>query len=200
MLVPLSSVDQAGVESSLSVFGYVLPSSPPLDAAALRSACVRLVDKWRLLAGAVVWVPPVSSYAIRVPLGPLKEDRVHFTESEEKGLLDLQGGEMGGHSEAKTVKTPAMKYFVHKETQGGMGALAKSGRPILNVHVARFGDYTCACPLFPPLRPLRARHPFLRVVTPVLSGPVSYAPRRARRRWTRSLCLRFEAAIVTAGG
>ena len=50
---------------------------------------------------------------------------------------------MGGAEMAKTVKTPAMKYFVHKDTAGALASLAKSGKPILNVHVARFADYTC---------------------------------------------------------
>ncbi|KZV94802.1 hypothetical protein EXIGLDRAFT_611314 [Exidia glandulosa HHB12029] len=146
ILVPLSSVDQAGVESSLSVFGYVVPTSSGggLSVPLLKSACLRLVDKWRLIAGQIVWVPTTSSYAISVPLGPIDpSSRLHFTSTEERGCLDLQGGEMGGSEEAKTVKTPSMKYFVHKDTVGPLAACAKRGAPILNVHVARFEDYTC---------------------------------------------------------
>ena len=40
ILVPLSSVDQAGTETSLSVFGYVLDGQ--VDADALRAAALRL--------------------------------------------------------------------------------------------------------------------------------------------------------------
>lgn len=140
VLVPLSSIDQAGVESSASVFSYVVAG--PIDVEALRAAALRVVDKWRLLAGTVEWAN--KTYNIRVPLGTISDDRLRFTTMSPGTPLGIVFPELSDSS-AVTVERPPTTLFRHKDTPNSLSAHAKSAHPIVSIHVVSYTDYTCGC-------------------------------------------------------
>ena len=94
ILIPLSSVDQAGVETSASVFAYVVLGS--IDVDGLLQAAIRVVDKRLLLAGTVEYAN--KTYNVRVPLGPLPEGRVYFTTSSSTSPLGIVHPELNNNS------------------------------------------------------------------------------------------------------
>ncbi|EJD51008.1 hypothetical protein AURDEDRAFT_135268 [Auricularia subglabra TFB-10046 SS5] len=141
LLVPLSSVDQAGVENTGSIYAYVV--SGPFDADALRTAALRAADKWRLLAGKVEWDAGRWTYAIRVPLGAIEPD-VRFTRdtSQREKPLGVEVSQ-SGDNEARILRRPGLACFRHGGTQGSLAMHAKTSQPILSIHVCEFADATC---------------------------------------------------------
>lgn len=141
VVVPLSGMDcGAGVESLLTVFCYVVAGQ--IDADAIHGAAVRVVDKWRLLAGKIE--PEGDMYSVRVPTGHLNtaEPRLHFTTCSSAVPLPAVVQTIDDTS-ACTFAPPPYRFFVHKSTSGSLATLAKSGAPLLNIHVHAFTDYTC---------------------------------------------------------
>ncbi|EJD42120.1 hypothetical protein AURDEDRAFT_115134 [Auricularia subglabra TFB-10046 SS5] len=144
ILVPLSSVDQAGVETSASVFAYVVLGT--IDVDGLRQAALRVVDKWRLLAGTVEYSN--KNYNIRVPLGPLPEGRVYFTTATSAAPLGIVFPELG-HNSSVLLERPPLSCFRHKNTPNSLSGHAKPPHPIVSIHVSTYSDYTCigiSCP------------------------------------------------------
>lgn len=141
VLVPLSSVDcRAGVESLLSVFCYVLAGR--IDSDVVRDAALRVIEKWRLLAGRIERGD--DTYNVRVPTGTLDEDepRLHFTTCLSSSPLPT-AVEPLDETSACTIAPPAYGFFVDKDTSGSLAAMSTSGAPILNIHIHSFADYTC---------------------------------------------------------
>ncbi|KZW01234.1 hypothetical protein EXIGLDRAFT_760993 [Exidia glandulosa HHB12029] len=138
ILFPLSSIDQAGVETSASVFGYVLAEA--IDTEALRLAAFRVIEKWRLLAGTVEWAN--KTYNIRVPLGPISHDRLRFTTSSATVPLGITYPTLADDS-AAVLNRPPLTCFRHKDTPNSLSGHAKNAHPIISIHVSVFVDFTC---------------------------------------------------------
>lgn len=138
VLVPLSSIDQAGVETSASVFAYVVAGS--IDIEALRQAALRVIDKWRLLAGTIEWAN--QTYNVRVPLGEVPNSRLYFTLSFSAAPLGIVYPELS-HASATVLERPPLSCFRHKNTPNSLAAHAKAAHPIISIHVSSYADYTC---------------------------------------------------------
>ncbi|KAK7462343.1 hypothetical protein VKT23_007944 [Stygiomarasmius scandens] len=128
--------------------GYVLTPGP-FDTASLHNAAIRLVKRWRLLAGHVEWESTESTWAVRVPLGEIPtsdKDLLKFTTSK---LLDvpldvpLTPPPSEDSSSACVIPQPALKFFRHSSIPYSLSSLAKQKWPILAIHVTELQNCIC---------------------------------------------------------
>ncbi|KAG6915829.1 hypothetical protein DXG01_009662 [Tephrocybe rancida] len=140
ILVPLSALDQNGVETSSITLGYILKS---VDGAALEAAAKRLVDKWRLLAGRLEWSKDLSTWCIRVPLEGNVSHRVKFTTNKLAVPLSDTPITILGESSAEILTRPALKNFRHSSTPSSLSAFSSSNSPIVSIHVTELANCTC---------------------------------------------------------
>ncbi|KAH7103095.1 hypothetical protein BKA62DRAFT_785979 [Auriculariales sp. MPI-PUGE-AT-0066] len=167
MLVPLSFIDHTGTESVRTIACYILRGTfSPQQLDDFRSAVERVVDRWRVLAGAVEVVPipqPGLRFCIRVPLEdnfPAKARVVTICDLRAQGrggssprlsayidpsLLTFPETEAEGGISASIASTPLAPrhLFLSPNASSFMANLAKTGEPILNVHVTLLEGYTC---------------------------------------------------------
>ncbi|TRM58824.1 hypothetical protein BD626DRAFT_611095 [Schizophyllum amplum] len=168
--VPLSPLDINGPDISGITTGYVL--QPGLDEDALRAALARVVDKWRLLAGRVVWDDAAQNYYIDVPLGPLPGESANpppykFTVSRRaEALAQSTPVAHVGDASVAILHCPPIAHFrdpgtvhalsdvaVYVPADGAADepvnsaahapAPARAWQPLVSVHITHFTDYSC---------------------------------------------------------
>jgi len=148
ILYPLSHLDRSGVHATSITVGYVLRPGP-FDTASLHNAAIRLVKRWRLLAGHLEWESTESTWAVRVPLGEIStsdKDLLKFTTSK---LLDvpldvpLTPPPSEDSSSACVIPRPALKFFRHSSIPYSLSSLAKQKWPILAIHVTELQNCIC---------------------------------------------------------
>ncbi|KAG6848716.1 hypothetical protein H0H93_014673, partial [Arthromyces matolae] len=138
LLVPLSPLDQHLLHSFSFTIGYLVER---VDTAALHAAAIRVVQKWRLLAGRLEWSKSLSSWCIRVPLEGDVSGRIKFTSSVSTASLDEPFSVLGGPSQI--LVRPPLKYFHHSSTPDTLQGYASSNAPILSIHVTELKNVTC---------------------------------------------------------
>ncbi|KAG6830789.1 hypothetical protein H0H87_007042 [Tephrocybe sp. NHM501043] len=139
MLVPLSALDQNGVETSSITLGYVVKS---VDVALLEAAAKRMINKWRLLAGRLEWSKENTTWCIRVPLKGDVSHRVKFTTSRAAVPLDTPLTILGENT-VDVLPRPSLKFFRHSSTPNSLGSFSSSNAPLVSIHVSEIANCTC---------------------------------------------------------
>ncbi|KAK7462366.1 hypothetical protein VKT23_007967 [Stygiomarasmius scandens] len=146
ILYPLSPLDHSGVHQTSITVGYVLKPGP-LDISSLHNAAIRLVKRWRLLAGHLEWQPADSTWAIHVPLGEIStsdRDLVKFTTDKLPDVpLNVTLTLSPDSSSACVIPRPAVKFFRHSSIPYSLSSLAKQRWPILAIHITELQDCIC---------------------------------------------------------
>ncbi|KAG6836547.1 hypothetical protein H0H93_006927 [Arthromyces matolae] len=139
LLVPLSRLDHGYLELLSVVSGYVVRS---VDVSALQAAAIRVVDKWRLLAGRVVWSKKHSAWCVLVPLKGDVSSRLKFTVTRLTTRLD-SSFVVNDSLSAQVLPRPPIKYFTHPSVPNAISSRSSSKSPIISIHVTQFSN--CAC-------------------------------------------------------
>lgn len=139
MLVPLSALDQNGVDTNGVTLGYVLKS---VDNATIEVAARRMVAKWRLLAGRVEWDPDLASWRIRVPTEGEVSDRIKFTTQKLAVPLDSAITPLEKTS-VEVIPRPSIKFFRCSSTPSSLKSFASSNAPIISIHVTELTNCVC---------------------------------------------------------
>ncbi|KAG6846881.1 hypothetical protein H0H93_011312, partial [Arthromyces matolae] len=139
LLVPLSRLDHGYLELLSVIAGYVVRS---VDVSALQAAAIRVVDKWRLLAGRVVWSKKLSAWCILVPLKGDVSSRLKFTVTPLTTRLD-SSFVINDSLSAQVLPRPPVGYFSHPSVPNDMSTRSSSKSPIISIHVTQFSN--CAC-------------------------------------------------------
>jgi hypothetical protein len=169
ILLPLNTFDQALGGVGLSI-AFVLDAQPgDVDTDNLKSAIERVVEKWRMLAGRIVFsdearpLPSFPSpskrvdelllrqlkvYAVLAPLGPLADNYKSFafsvasTPDQPSPFIDLPAlTSEQGHF----IPLPSISLIKAPTVPSTAAAYAKSQHPLTAWHVAVFRDATLVC-------------------------------------------------------
>lgn len=106
VLVPLSALDQNGVETSSITFGYILKTTT-YDSKALDAAAGRLAEKWRLIAGRLEWDAQVNSIILLAAA-------VKFMMTAGKNLVHKGApGQIGRRSDPQIYNKPVQQTLGH---------------------------------------------------------------------------------------
>ncbi|GAA5866235.1 hypothetical protein JCM8547_007212 [Rhodosporidiobolus lusitaniae] len=145
VLLPLTSRDCAIGGVGLSV-AFVLNAKPgDLDLDNLKSAVEKVVDKWRLLAGRVVFSKELNTYAVLAPIGALPEGyaplsfAISSTPDKPSPFSDLP---VLSSSSGHLIPVPTTSVYKCSSVPTSLAAYAKSEHPITAWHVAVFSDAT----------------------------------------------------------
>ncbi|KAG6816375.1 hypothetical protein H0H93_008151 [Arthromyces matolae] len=138
-LVALSAFDQLGFENCSFTIGYVVKS---VDVPSLQAAAIRVIGKWRLLAGSVQWSKQLSTWCIAVPLEGDVSERLKFTTSQSPDDLDSRFW-VNKDASAAILSCPPVKYFRHPSVPTSLSSFSRHKAPILSLHVTKFANYTC---------------------------------------------------------
>ncbi|KAG6834350.1 hypothetical protein H0H93_010281 [Arthromyces matolae] len=139
ILVPLSQLDQCYLENFSYTVGYILHH---LDKDALRSAALRVMDKWRLMAGHIEWSETLSTWGVRVPLHGDVSSRLKFTVNTVRTRLP-PSFVVNENTSAHIFTRPPIKYFRHKSVPYDFQSDASSKAPIWAIHVTEFSNCVC---------------------------------------------------------
>ncbi|KAG6819126.1 hypothetical protein H0H93_015122 [Arthromyces matolae] len=145
ILVPLAQLDQSYLHEVGVTVGHVIRS---VDVSVLRAAAVRVVDKWRLLAGHLEWSKQLSSWCVNVPLHGDVSGRLGFTTNILKRRLDTQFA-VNEHAFAQVVTRPPLNLFRASSTPSDLQSYATSKAPIISIHVTKLLNCTCIGFSFP---------------------------------------------------
>ncbi|KAG6847391.1 hypothetical protein H0H93_008493 [Arthromyces matolae] len=139
ILAPLTPLDQSYLENCSISTGYVVQH---LDIDALRAASLRVIDKWRLLAGHIEWSKTLSTWGVRVPVHGDVSSRLKFTVNKLKTRLP-PSFVVNENTSAHVLTRPPLKYFRHESVPDDFQSYASSKAPIFSVHVTEFANCTC---------------------------------------------------------
>ncbi|KAG6818856.1 hypothetical protein H0H93_000952 [Arthromyces matolae] len=139
ILVPLSQLDQCYLEDFSFSIGFVLQN---LDIDALRAAALRVIDKWRLLAGHLEWSKNLSTWGVRVPLHGDVSSRLKFTVNKLQTRLP-PSFVVNENTSAHVFTRPPIKYFRHESVPDKVQSYASSKAPIWSIHVTEFSNCVC---------------------------------------------------------
>ncbi|KAG6849061.1 hypothetical protein H0H93_011608 [Arthromyces matolae] len=145
ILVPLTKIDQCSPEQCAATGGYVVRN---VDSSILKAAAIRVIDKWRLMAGQVEWSAKLSGYCIRVPTHGDISHRLTFTTHKSKDRLD-PAFLVNDESSAQVLSRPPLKYFRHPSVQSSLHSYAASKAPIVSIHVTHLKNCACIGITFP---------------------------------------------------
>ncbi|KAG6815916.1 hypothetical protein H0H93_008846 [Arthromyces matolae] len=145
ILVPLTKIDQSSPEAVAVTGGYVVRN---VDPSILKAAAIRVIDKWRLLAGQVEWSAKLSGYCIRVPTQGDISHRLTFTTSKSSNRLD-PAFLVNDESSAHVLSRPPLKYFRHASVPSSIHSYAASKAPIVSIHVTHLKNCACIGLTFP---------------------------------------------------
>ncbi|KAG6834497.1 hypothetical protein H0H93_009307 [Arthromyces matolae] len=140
LLVPLSQLDHGSLEQVSVTNGYIVRS---VNVTALQSAAIRVVNKWRLLAGRIVWSKNLCKWCILVPLKGDVSSRLKFTSTAEASRLPSSFVINESISAQVLGQRPPVKYFRHPSVLDDTASRASSRAPIISIHVTHFSN--CAC-------------------------------------------------------
>lgn len=165
MLVPLTSFDTLTGDITLTT-SFVLEAEPgDLDVDKFKGAVERVVDKWRVLAGRLVWSqevcyssflspletpadPPsprqLNTHAVLVPLGALPDGYEPFTCSVTTHPSPSPFVESPSLSSSigHRLPFPSLPIFLPPSTPKNLTAYVKNRTPLLHWHVADYSDVT----------------------------------------------------------
>ncbi|KAG6846955.1 hypothetical protein H0H93_010891, partial [Arthromyces matolae] len=139
LLAPLSQLDHGSIEQVSVTSGYIVRS---VDVTALQSAAIGVVNKWRLLAGRILWSKNLSRWCILVPLTGDVSSRLKFTSTAEASRLP-SSFVINESISAQVLQRPPVKYFRHPSVLDDAASRASSQAPIISIHVTHFSN--CAC-------------------------------------------------------
>ncbi|KAG6847026.1 hypothetical protein H0H93_010576 [Arthromyces matolae] len=139
ILAPLTQLDQSYLENYTISTGYVVQH---VDIDALRAASLRVIDKWRLLAGHIEWSNNLSTWCVRVPVHGDVSGRLKFTVNKLKTRLP-PSFIVNENTSAHIFSRPPLKYFRHESVPDNFQSYASSKAPIFAVHVTEFANCTC---------------------------------------------------------
>ncbi|KAG6847738.1 hypothetical protein H0H93_006251 [Arthromyces matolae] len=145
VLVPLSLLDQSWLESMSITLAYVVKT---VDISALRQAAIRVLEKWRLLAGRVVWSKNLESWCIQVPLQGEVSDRLGFTTSKLAVRMN-PSSVVNENAPAQLLTRPPLDYFRPASVPHDLQTHASSQAPIISIHVTELSNCMCIGILFP---------------------------------------------------
>ncbi|KAG6849168.1 hypothetical protein H0H93_010845 [Arthromyces matolae] len=145
ILVPLAQLDQSYLHEVGVTLGHVVRS---VDVPMLRAAAVRVIDKWRLLAGHLEWSKQLSSWCVNVPLHGDVSGRLGFTTNNLKLRLDTQFT-VNEHAFAQVVTRPPLSLFRASSTPSDLQSYATSKAPIISIHITELLNCTCIGFSFP---------------------------------------------------
>ncbi|KAG6834856.1 hypothetical protein H0H93_006874 [Arthromyces matolae] len=145
VLVPLSLLDQSWLESMSITLAYVVKT---VDISALRQAAIRVLEKWRLLAGRVVWSKNLESWCIQVPLQGEVSDRLGFTTSKLAVCMN-PSSVVNENAPAQLLTRPPLDYFRPASVPHDLQTHASSQAPIISIHVTELSNCMCIGVLFP---------------------------------------------------
>ncbi|KAG6819200.1 hypothetical protein H0H93_014405 [Arthromyces matolae] len=145
ILVPLSQLDQSYLHEIGITLGHVVRS---VDLAKLRAASIRVIDKWRLLAGHVEWAQHLSSWCVRVPLQGDVTNRLGFTTTKLKIRLD-PCFVVNEHASAQVITRPPLNLFRAPSIPSDLQSYATSKTPIISIHITELLNCTCIGFSFP---------------------------------------------------
>ncbi|KAG6835809.1 hypothetical protein H0H93_014460 [Arthromyces matolae] len=137
--VPLSQLDQSWLHEIGATLGHVVRT---VDVAKLRAASIRVIDKWRLLAGHVEWSPQLSTWCVQVPQEGDVSDRLGFTTRKLRLRLDPQFV-VNGDASAQVVTRPPLNLFRAASTPSSLRSYATSKAPIISLCVTELLNCTC---------------------------------------------------------
>ncbi|KAI5474865.1 hypothetical protein MNV49_002328 [Pseudohyphozyma bogoriensis] len=147
VLCPLTCFDNAINLVGMCV-QYVLTPSTPLDVDKIENAIARVVDKWRLLAGRLVWLKDQKIWAIRVPIGSLPPNYATYI------FTTTQSTKSSGFtppvltpSTIEAFGQPPRSAFVSPKAVFTSSDHQK--HPLFSFHVTVFPDCTCIGVTFP---------------------------------------------------
>ncbi|KAG6837577.1 hypothetical protein H0H93_006991 [Arthromyces matolae] len=144
-LVPLSQLDQSWLHEIGVTVGHVVRS---VDVPRLRAAAIRVIDKWRLLAGYVEWSQQLSSWCINVQVQGEVSTRLGFTTNKLKSRLDPRFV-VNEHASAQVVSRPPLRLFRDTSTPSDLQSYSTSKAPIMSIHVTELLNCTCVGFSFP---------------------------------------------------
>ncbi|KAG6835444.1 hypothetical protein H0H93_001392 [Arthromyces matolae] len=139
LTIPLTRLDQSYLEKFSVTSAHVLQS---VDTDALRAALIRVIDKWRILAGYVEWSSKLSSWCLRVPLQGNVSDRLMFTTTKLAARL-RPSFVVNETASAHILERPPLKYFRHDSVPHDFQSYSSSKAPIFSAHVTVLSN--CAC-------------------------------------------------------
>ncbi|KAG6849319.1 hypothetical protein H0H93_009460 [Arthromyces matolae] len=137
ILAPLTPFDQSWLERHGLTKGYIVKN---VDIQALKAAAIRVVDKWRVLAGHLQWSKKLSSWCIQVPLQGDISHRIKFTT---RKLATHLGPPFMIGSSSTVLTRPPLKYFRDSSVPHDLRSFASSKAPFISIHVTEF--LNCAC-------------------------------------------------------
>ncbi|KAI5475371.1 hypothetical protein MNV49_001475 [Pseudohyphozyma bogoriensis] len=138
LLFPLTAFDGVFDASGICV-QYVLTPSSKVDVDKIEAAIGRVMDRWRVLAGRMVWLEERKIWAIRVPTGSLPPNYTthHFTSTIHDRKLGFTPPALTPTT-ATTFAQPPFKHFQGPGTPSGNKG--SQNKPIVSVHVGVFED------------------------------------------------------------
>ncbi|KAG6815260.1 hypothetical protein H0H93_010431 [Arthromyces matolae] len=144
LIVPLTGYDIHHDNSGVTLT-YIVQS---LDIYSLHKAALRVVDKWRLLAGRIQPTKDLSSWCISVPIQGDVSHRLWFTTSRFETALDSSYF-MDKADPIRIVLQPPLKYFRHPSVPYNLQGYFSSNAPIISIHVTQFSNCVCIGVAFP---------------------------------------------------
>ncbi|KAG6905654.1 hypothetical protein DXG01_001404 [Tephrocybe rancida] len=138
IIVPLTGYDTYHDNSGVTV-SYIVQS---VDDSSLRNAALRVVDKWRLMAGHIERFKDQTSWYIRVPIQGSVSHRLGFTTRKSKVPLDSSYF-VDKADPIRVVLRPPGEYFRHPSVPYTLKGYCSSDAPIVSIHVTEFPN--CAC-------------------------------------------------------
>ncbi|KAG6917887.1 hypothetical protein DXG01_000496 [Tephrocybe rancida] len=139
IIVPLTAYDTIHNNSGITV-AYVVQS---VNVSSLRNAALRVVDKWRLMAGHIERSKDLSSWCIRVPMQGDIHHRLGFTASKVGKHLDPCYFVDTADGTTRVFSHPPSEYFRHPSVPNTLEGYLSSDAPILSIHVTELEN--CAC-------------------------------------------------------
>ncbi|KAE9391010.1 hypothetical protein BT96DRAFT_1062389 [Gymnopus androsaceus JB14] len=142
----LTAHDMAMAHISLTT-GYIV-ENPNLDlAASVHAAALRVVDKWRLLAGRVEVDTRSKRLQIRVPHSDRDysfQPPLHFTTTSYRTSIELDTYRvLERHNQATVIVRPPIQYFRDPSVPVTLAEYVARNAPILSIHISTLDNCIC---------------------------------------------------------
>ncbi|KAG6820002.1 hypothetical protein H0H93_006621 [Arthromyces matolae] len=144
VIVPLTRYDKHH-DNSVVTLAYIVQT---VDVSSLRNAALRVVDKWRLMAGRIERCNDGSSWCIRVPMKGDVSRRLGFTTSRFETTLDSSYF-VDKADPIRVVLRPPCEYFRDPSIPYSLQGYCLSDTPFISIHVTELANCTCIGFTFP---------------------------------------------------